>query len=417
MRERSRARVLAALGALALVASACGTTAVTEANGSADVPSASRWQSQGEVDTVGSASWAVVPYPQSIQQGPDGNLRPLWILYRVTANGATEQVTPKGISTRGGLALSAISPLTAWALDGSYRYELDGAVAVTTDGGRHWSHQVVPAEVDPTPDGIAALSAERAVVVAGMGHSKSLLETTDGGADWHRLAGARTLLGAAAASCELDGVAPGASGGLWVGTSCRSGAGGLVVWRSAGGQVRRWTLGSVPTGDWADVVPGTGPDGAVLSLSWGRAKGVTEGAELFLPSPVGSPTVLGSPLSTTSSAASRVRLAPSGPGGVAAALVVQRPDAWLDQGTSEVLLDGGAWTTPSGSEAPGGAHADDLAAFPGGVAGTWLAGGSTKAGKPALWRVTLSGGALSWSPLLLAVPKTATASNLEGAGS
>jgi hypothetical protein len=105
------------------------------------------------------------------------------------------------------------------------------------------------------------------------------------------------------------------------------------------------------------------------------------------------------------------------PGSSPFALVVQRPASWLDQGQSELLAGGSAWTRPSASAPPGAAHADVLGSFPGAGPGTLLVGGSTKAGKPALWRVTFSSGALSWSPLRLVVPKTAMASNLEGAGS
>lgn len=417
MRERAARRLLGVLGGVVLAASACGTTALTSSNGAATEPNAPRWQSEGEVDTVGSASWATVPYPASIQQGPDGNLRPLWILYRVSATGGTEQVTPKGISTRGGLAVSATSPSQAWALVGSYRMELDGAVALTTDGGKHWSQQIVPAEVDPTPDGIAAFDSSSAVVIAGTGHDQFLLETTDGGADWRRLAGAKALLASRAKGCELSGVAAGANGALWIGTSCQGGGAGLVLRRGVSGQIQRWSLGSVPSGDWVDIVPAAGPDGVVLSMSWGRSAHSAEGAELFIPPKHGAPSPLGGPVSTGLGTSARVRLLGGSPGSSPFALVVQRPASWLDQGQSELLAGGSAWTRPSASAPPGAAHADVLGSFPGAGPGTLLVGGSTKAGKPALWRVTFSSGALSWSPLRLVVPKTATASNLEGAGS
>jgi len=415
MPERRALGAVVALAALALGVSACGTTALSASNGAATVPSAPRWQSEGEVDTVAGASWAVVPYPGSIQQGPDGNLRPLWILYRVTPNGQTFQVTPRGITTRGGLALSAVSATTAWALVGSYRYELDGAITVTRDGGRHWSHQVVPASVDPTPDGIAALSATSAVVLAGSGHRKELLSTTDGGARWRTLASASALLGAKAATCELSGVATGRHGALWIGTSCRSASHGLVVVREAGGALKRWSLGNAPGGTWVGTLPEPGPNGVVLSVSWGRSDSSVEGAELFAPSSGGAPQALGGPM-TMAHEGARVRLAlvsSTSP----VAVVVQRPDQWLDQGATRLVLGGGAWRNPAQSQPPASGRVDDLGLFPGSSVGAVLAAGSTKTGTPALWRVAIGGGALRWTPLHLVIPKTATAANLEGAGS
>jgi hypothetical protein len=54
MRERAARRLLGVLGGVVLAASACGTTALTSSNGAATEPNAPRWQSEGEVDTVGS---------------------------------------------------------------------------------------------------------------------------------------------------------------------------------------------------------------------------------------------------------------------------------------------------------------------------------------------------------------------------
>lgn len=81
-----------------------------------------------------------------------------------------------------------------------------------TDGGVHWSEYALPAPFQPAPDGIAAQSPTSAVVLAGTGHRRFLLQSTDGGDSWVHVATSATLLGVEQGTCTLDGVSSGSAG-------------------------------------------------------------------------------------------------------------------------------------------------------------------------------------------------------------
>jgi len=192
---------------------------------------APRWTSNGSVvipasvsqrgPVALSAAWTyvVAPYPNSIAVGPDGNLRPLWVLYGMH-DGTYKDLTPEGITTRGGLVVSAPSAKVVWLGFGSYRYQLYGAVATSTDQGQTWTmHATLPGLFRPTPNNLLASSATQAWALIGLPPDQELVETTDGGTIWKTLVTARQLLGNAAKDCRLRSLGM-RQGTLFIGTRC-----------------------------------------------------------------------------------------------------------------------------------------------------------------------------------------------------
>jgi hypothetical protein len=165
-------------------------------------------------------TYVVAPYPNSIAVGPDGNLRPLWILYGLE-HGSYKDLTPEGITTRGGLVVSAPNPDVIWLGFGSYRYQIYGAVAVSTNQGRTWTmHATLPGLFRPTPDNLLATSATDAWAIVGQRPDQELVQTTNGGVSWQTIATASDLLGKAAKDCRLRSLGL-VRGRLFVGTLCR----------------------------------------------------------------------------------------------------------------------------------------------------------------------------------------------------
>jgi len=192
---------------------------------------APRWTSSGSVVIPVSVSqkgsgapsawtYVVAPYPNSIAVGPDGNLRPLWVLYGMH-DGTYKDLTPEGITTRGGLVVSAPSDQVVWLGFGSYRYQLYGAVAISTNRGQTWTmHATLPGLFKPTPDNLLATSATQAWAIIGQRPDQQLIQTTNGGISWQTITTARDLLGKAATDCGLRSLGL-VRGRLFVGTLCR----------------------------------------------------------------------------------------------------------------------------------------------------------------------------------------------------
>jgi len=413
--------------ACALALAACSTARVTSGNGADLNPTAPRWQSSASVVSGGAATWVIAPYPAGIVTSPDANLRPPWVLYRV-AGATAAQVTPEGITTRGGLAVSAPGAGVAWLGIGSYRYQLYGAVAVTTDGGRTWSENALPAPFDPTPGGILGFSAARAVVLAGTGYSRRLLVTDNGGTAWKTLATASQLLGADTASCELEGLAAVGGRTIEVGTACTGTGRAFMARYGESGSFSLQTFvppGAVDAKATVSVLPEKGEIAATWTgLSRPKVRSLMAGALV-----AGTGRSLeedGSPLAVPAgSTLVQGGIAP-GPAGEAAVLVGRAPADWLHPGHWELVVrassDGGwreitppaslagiayglTWLSPAGGAGP-----------PSGLA----ISGSTSSGRPAYWTVPApiaAGQASGWHAVSLVAPKTATSENLQGAGS
>jgi len=196
--------------------------------------------------------YVVAPYPASTLSVPhqgQPNHRPLFIAYEVSLRVSTGglrlarvvDITPEGITTRGGLVVSA-APRVLYAGIGSYRYELDGVVAFSRDGGRQWSESVVPGELDPTPGNLLALGPRTVLALVGAGTGTELVESTDAGASWQSLGTAKALLAGAlsrvaprlgrATTCVLSGLGE-LAGTVLLGTSCRGTSTGLLLGRPA----------------------------------------------------------------------------------------------------------------------------------------------------------------------------------------
>lgn len=448
------------VAASALLASCASTPDVSLARRSG-VPSAPRWQGAGAVDvTAGStsetpaATWLVTPYPASTSTGPGGNARPDWIVYRF-GGASTSQVTPPGVVVRGGVAVSALSEQVAWVGMGSYRFDLDGNVAVTTDGGRRWSQNVLPYPYRPTPDGILATSPEDAAVLAGTGDRQVLVQSTDGGVIWHELASADELLGPWVGSCSLEGLTRGVDGALVLGSRCRSGTGVIVV-RTATGVVERFTVAPPPGGGASASVtsapqpnapappPRSSASGrparALVDVTWSKQLGRGQ-----LTGVVAVPVTAGSASAGSASADSlpldgtvadipagyrAVSMTASGVGGPQALLLAAGPTNWSHLGPVQLWVRGApgeSWTSAAVDDA--GGHPDALAWAETSASGgrpisstglaTLVATGSTAAGAPAAWTVSLGFAAAGagppqarWQAVSLAVPQVPTAKSL-----
>jgi len=382
---------------------------VVSTAGSGIVPArAPRWPGAAGIVTAGATTgWIVAPDPRSISTGAaDANLRPLWILYRVSTSPAVD-VTPGGITTRGGMVVSVPNPGTIWVGIGSYQEQLDGVIGVSTDGGSHWTMEVLPNLFDPTPDGLVAQSSVRAWALVGLGAHREVMETTNGGASWKPVASSG-MLGTARNRCQLSGL--GLTGStLWVGTTCTTGAPALVEGTALGGH---WSLvpidpgvGTTGTSD-APIVttpPGSSATGAVATVAT-----VERGS-----APLDVVTV--TPTGTTQAFAGTRPL----PVGTAQVAVGDGEDAVLLHAPSgdaagaapdqvETSEDGGSsWSSPVGTGLHGTADAIGVAQ-PGVL---WLVGST--GGKPALWESATNGAV--WDTVALPAPRTSA--SLPGAGS
>jgi hypothetical protein len=412
---------------LAGLLASCGIPTSRKELRAATLPSAPRLEGTGEVDAVpgsgGNVTWLVLPDPASIAAGPGGNARPDWLVERL-AGGKITQVTPQGITVRGGVAVSALpGGRVAWVGVGSYRYQLDGAVAVTTDGGRHWSATALSVPLAPAPQGIVAESSRRAVVLGGLRARRELLVTSDAGATWVTSATSAQLLGTDARRCTLEGLGPGTEGAVLVGTRCQ-GPTGLLVTVTATGQVQRARVG-VPgaRGGITTVLPFPEPvpasARAMATLSWeGTAVpgGVLE-AGFVDPTSSGELAFSGTPATITGGLT--LLGGAIGPGGDQVLLAGRDLDRFLHPGPDEVLAregTGASWQFVAPVRDDGFTLvADGLGFLADG--GELLAVGSAQR-SPALASTPSSGssGLLSgepkWSTQVLLRPQIATASSL-----
>ncbi|WP_181362914.1 hypothetical protein [Sulfoacidibacillus thermotolerans] len=107
-------------------------------------------------------------------------------LVLATANGGTtwRNITPQGMSTRGGLASSFVDAKTVWVAFYPFEYQKNAAVLGTSDGGKQWTPTVLSGMMtrdDTSP--LSALSAQTAFLLS---HSR-LFTTQDGGVNWSQV--------------------------------------------------------------------------------------------------------------------------------------------------------------------------------------------------------------------------------------
>jgi len=371
----------------------------------------------------GSVAWLVLPDPASISSGPGGNARPDWLVERL-AGGEITQVTPQGIVVRGGVAVSALpGGQVAWVGIGSYRYQLDGAVAVTTDGGRHWSATALSVPLAPAPEGILAESARRAVVLGGLGAHREVLVTSDAGASWVTSATSTQLLGADAGRCTLAGLGPGPQGAVLVGTRCQ-GPEGLLVTLTPTGQVQRAEV-PVPgaSGGTTTVLPFPQPVSAgataLATVAWETTAvpgGVLE-AGLADPTSSGQLALVGTPATITGGL--ELLGGAIGPGGAQVLVAGRDPDRFPDPGPDEVLARAGAgssWRLVAPIRDDGFTLAADGVGFSAGGRELLAVGSAQRS--PALASTPSSGpggllsGVPTWHTQVLPRPQIPTASSL-----
>jgi len=433
--ERPRFR-WAAVGAgatlLATLLASCGggSAPVASRVTVAPVTVAPRWTGRASTILTGAASgWVVGTDPASIQAGgPNANRRPLWALYRVTGPTAVD-VTPTGITTRGGLTVSAPAPDVAWAGIGSYRQQLDGAVAVTTDGGRNWTDGVLPGLFDPVPDGLVAPDAVHAWVLLGQGSAQSVVTTSDAGGSWLTVASSGAVLGADSSRCGLSGI--GMSGGvLWLGTIC-SGPGPALLFRSTpvgtgAPAALGWTAVPVgpslaPRAHAVATPPGTaqtGPDRILVTtsatLSVAGISAAAGGTGTAPPAVVGAVSV--SPVGAASSAPPEAVWASlAAPFGAVLATPAAGPPAAAPPSTGSAAValsvtdDGGGSWAPASPPVPSAGRYGAVGVDTAGA--IWVVGSDPSG--PTLW-VSPDAGA-HWSSVRLPPPDTAA--GLPAAGS
>lgn len=431
--RRRSAPVLVGCALVALLLAACdlSPTARVTTRPPAATPEAPVWTgtTAARVSSGGTGALVVVPDPSSIGRGlANGNLRPLWLLYRVDASGVVD-LTPIGETTRGGLVVAVGAGRAIWVGVGSYRYQLDGTVAETSDGGRHWHDAVLPALLDPRPGALFAWNAEDAVaIVEPLGttaasrrglEDQELVVTGDGGARWTTILSARAAGRLLPASCALSGLGSTTAGQLWVGTRCRAGRGRLLDGVSVGGRWR-WRVEVVAAGPVGGAPPGgavtVAPPGTLVSGSSSRGGsfladlGVvtttsTDGSAVALYRSRGGTVVVSGPVLETTS--QRAPVLAAGSGGVAA-LVGAGGSApvvrWLVSGSS-------AWSRPQ-PVVGGRPSAFALS----GAGQLWFAG--VRGGRPAAW--TAETAVPPSGPIVLRavdLPLPETSAQLPGAGS
>ncbi|MCK4177054.1 hypothetical protein [Aciditerrimonas ferrireducens] len=411
---------------LGLLLASCASSPSKKTLRAAAPPNAPRLEGTGEVDAVsgpgGGVTWLVVPDPASVSSGPGGNARPDWLVERL-AGGSVAQVTPPGIVVRGGVAVSGLpGGQTAWVAIGSYRYQLDGAVAVTTDGGRHWSETALSVPLAPAPQGVLAESTDQAVVLGGLGRQRELLTTRNGGASWATVAAASQLLGTDASRCTLEGLGPGPSGSVLVGSRC-DGPRGLLVAVSGSGQVSHWSV-VVPgaSGGATTVLPlasDVAGSPAAATVGWQSTAvpgGVLEAGLAGLGA-AGSLDLLGQPATITGGLT--LLGGGAGPQGVEVLLAGRDPDRFPGPGPDEVLAragSGAGWQLVAPVQGDGFGLVADGVGWSAGGSEVVVAGSSGK--HPALATVPSSGdggltsGAARWQTTVLPLPQIPTASSL-----
>lgn len=431
--------VLVGCGLVAVLLAACdlSPTARVTTRPPAPTPEAPVWSGSTGVlaSPGGTGALVVVADPASIVRGvANGNLRPLWLLYRVSSSGAAD-LTPIGETTRGGLVVAHGAGSAIWVGVGSYRYQLDGTVAETSDGGRHWRREILPGLLDPRPGALFAWNAEEAVaVVEPLGakaydrspREQEILETEDGGAKWTTILSARAAGRLLPAGCTVAGLAGTSAGRLWVGTRCRVGWGRLLEGASVGG---RWQWreevvtvgpsGGAPPGGVVEVVP---PGAFVSGVRTAGGSSLVDLGAVVTTSATGSAVALyrarGGTVTPSGpileSAGRRPPALAAGSGGVAALVGAGGPVPtlrWLTPGSSTwsrpVPVEGGRpvafFVTGAGSDR-------------GGVGRLWFAGVDGRT--PAAW--TAESAVPPTGPIVLhavGLPLPETSAQLPGAGS
>jgi hypothetical protein len=220
--------------ALALVTAACGSGAGA-GQGAAATPPAARPSMLTSLSAGHGAAWAVIEVGGS--RAAHNNF---WqLLVRPSASAAWRLATPPGVADNGGLV--ATSPGSAApGLVAGFVPSQDltfSPLAVSRDGGRHWSPGLLPSGLAAAASALAAGPGGRLLALTRTGVQLS----GRGGAGWNALVSIRALAASPAGrSCGLTGltaVAFGSAGAPLLAGAC-SHPGVTGIFSESGGQWR-----------------------------------------------------------------------------------------------------------------------------------------------------------------------------------
>jgi hypothetical protein len=300
------ARRLAVLGAAAICAAGCGSTAAsTLPAASASAPVAA--VSLGGAEATSRATWAVLP------MGATAGPNQFWQLLADTGD-SWKLETPPDIATNGAIVLAGLSGTSVITGVRPSLYLGFSPVSRTDDGGQQWTAGPPAAGLADVPDALAANSAGQ---LLGLSTKGGISVAAAGARTWRPLTSALSLAGTAGRSCGLaavTAVAYSPAGAPLVGASCRSpGIAGVFAetaggWRPAGpalqvslarDQIRILRLVTTASGTTALLQAGTGSSASVLA-AWLSAAGRWS---LSAPLPLGHATVITSSFGAGGSAA------------------------------------------------------------------------------------------------------------------
>ncbi len=160
-------------------------------------------------------SWAVVP-----TGGPSVGGTVWQLLVRDTAGGSWRLATPPGVADNGGLVVAGADSgamTVGFVPNQLLRFT---PLAITADGGVHWTQGLLPSGLAAAPSALAPLSGDRLLAIT----TRGVQESGTGGSRWTTVVTLRTLASTAAGrACglvALTAAAPGPSGDPLVAGEC-----------------------------------------------------------------------------------------------------------------------------------------------------------------------------------------------------
>lgn len=198
--------------------------------------------------TMASGSWAVVAMGQ---RGVP--LNTFWqIFFRASGAASWTLVTPTGVADNGGLTLTTASDGSATAGFEPSQLLRYSPLARSDDEGSSWTPALVPASLVAGPDAVAVAGRSGPALALIRPGTGQVLASSGSLLRWAPLPGSRSLTGAAASRCEvegLDAVAFGPSAIPMLGTGCgRPGQVGVFARDRAGWRLIGPTLAGALAG-------------------------------------------------------------------------------------------------------------------------------------------------------------------------
>ena len=162
----------------------------------------------------GASAWAIVPFGDSAA--------PSWQLFALGGPQASwSRVTPPGVADEGGLVGSFLPTGAVVGIEASGLLAFS-PVATTHDGGLEWSPGILPTELAPVPDALAATGGGGILALLGQSGS-TIVESGDNAVTTSVLTSRLAVAAAAGGSCDLTAltaVAYGPAGQPMVGGRC-----------------------------------------------------------------------------------------------------------------------------------------------------------------------------------------------------